>query len=200
MLTRTAALRAGPAPPSAESPGSHTVHRSSPHMKKPLRIALWVLAGLATAFALIVVLGLGSLSRTGYAFPDRDLPPHLAGRWDWSTRAQPCRDGGHVISFSADRKTMTIKQPSLGAYKGWSATYDILHLGPTRLRGAIRGETRLTDAGTPVVWDLVMIGPDEYRWQRTDWPSWQFTAGVQRCSPDQAGEAAPVEPLAAAGS
>lgn len=155
-------------------------------MKKPLRIALWVLGGLATTLVLVVALGLWSLSRAGYAFPDQDLPHHLAGRWDWSTRAQPCADGGHVISFSEDRKSMTIAQPPLGAYTGWSATYDILRLSPTRIRGAIRGETRLTDDGVPVVWDLVMIGPDEYRWQRADWRFWQFTPSVRRCDSDRA--------------
>lgn len=168
-------------------------------MKKPLRIAIWVLGGLATALVLIMALGLWSLSRVGYAFPDQDLPRHLAGRWDWSTRARPCSDGGHVISFSDDRKTMTIAQAPLRADTGWSATYDILGLSPTRVRGAIRGETRLTDAGVPVVWDLVMIGPDEYRWQRTDWRFWQFTPGVLRCNPDPADKAAPSEPLAAGG-
>lgn len=95
---------------------------------------------------------------------------------------------------------MTIAQQPLGADTGWSATYDILRLSPTRIRGAIRGETRLTDAGVPVVWDLVMIGPDEYRWQRTDWQFWQFTAGVHRCSPDGADDAAPAERMAADGS
>jgi hypothetical protein len=81
---------------------------------------------------------------------------------------------------------MTIAQPPLGAYTGWSATYDILRLSPTRIRGAIRGETRLTDDGVPVVWDLVMIGPDEYRWQRADWRFWQFTPSVRRCDSDRA--------------
>ena len=51
----------------------------------------------------------------------------------------------------------------------------------------------MTDAGIPVVRDLVMNGRDEYRWQRTDWQFWQYTAGVLRCGAD---DAAPVEPLA----
>jgi hypothetical protein len=90
---------------------------------------------------------------------------------------------------------MTIAQPPLGADTGWSATYDSLRLTPTRIRGAIRGETRRTDSGVPVVWDLVMIGPDEYRWRRTDWRFWQFTRGVLRYDPD---EPAPAEPHASA--
>jgi hypothetical protein len=77
---------------------------------------------------------------------------------------------------------MTITDPPHLADTGWAATYDIIKLTPTRLRGAIRGETRTTDRGVPVVWDLVMIGPNEYRWQRTDWASWNYTAGIKRCS------------------
>jgi hypothetical protein len=127
-----------------------------------------------------------SLSRKQYVYPDRDLPSHLIGRWDWTTSAHPCGDGAHVIAFSEDRKTMTISHPAAQADTGWSATYDILSLSPSRLRGAIRGEKRLTDAGIPVVWDLVPFGPDEYHWQRTDWQAWAYTAGIIRCGTSDA--------------
>ena len=130
---------------------------------------------------LLVAFGMWSLSSRGYVFPDRDLATHLSGPWDWSTHAHRCDDGvAHVIAFSPDRRTMTISLPRSAADTGWTATYDIMSLTPSRLRGAIRGETRLTDGGKPVVWDLVMFGPDEYHWQRTDWKSWQYTAGIFR--------------------
>jgi hypothetical protein len=119
--------------------------------------------------------------RDDYAFPDQNLPRHLVGRWDWSTRAHPCGDSSHVITFSADRKTMIIAKPRTATDTGWTATYDILSLTPSRIRGAIRGEERLTDDSVPVVWDLVMFSPDEYHWHRTDWSSWQYTAGIVRC-------------------
>lgn len=159
-------------------------------MKGFLRVAFWIAASLAGVFVFVVALGLWSLSHNGYAFPDRDLPTHLAGRWDWSTRAHQCDDSAHVITFSRDRKTMTIAMPPSASDTGWSATYDILSLTPSRLRGAIRGEKRLTASGEPVVWDLVMFGPNEYHWQRTDWKPWEYTAGVVRCDPD--GRAAPL--------
>lgn len=76
---------------------------------------------------------------------------------------------------------MTIAKPRTATDTGWTATYDILSLTPSRLRGAIRGEDRRTDSGVPVVWDLVMFGPDEYHWHRTDWSAWQFTPGIVRC-------------------
>ena len=137
---------------------------------------------MAGGFALLVVFGAWSLSHTAYVFPDRDLPGHLSGRWDWSARSRKCDDSAHVFAFSPDRRTMTIAMPRRSsADTGWTATYDILKLTPSRLRGAIRGEKRLTEHGLPVVWDLIMFGPDEYRWQRTDWRAWEYTAGIIRC-------------------
>ena len=153
---------------------------------RKLLIVLQVLGSLAAGLVLVAAVAMWSLSRKQYVFPDRDLPSHLIGRWDWTTSAHPCGDGAHVIAFSDDRKTMTISHPATKADTGWSATYDILSLSPSRLRGAIRGEKRLTDAGIPVVWDLVPFGPDEYHWQRTDWQAWAYTAGIIRCGTSDA--------------
>jgi hypothetical protein len=153
-------------------------------MDTPLRLAI----GITSAMVLgIVVLSLTSApgGKAGFEFADHDLPPHLADRWDWSTRGHECGDSAHVISFSADRRVMTIAMPPRSAVdSGWTATYDILSLSPSRVRGAIRGEKRLTDRGVPVVWDLVMFGPDEYRWHRTDWPPSHYTAPIRRCKKD----------------
>jgi hypothetical protein len=150
-------------------------------VKKPFRIALWIVGSIVGVVVLLVVVGLWGMSNVGYVFPDHDLPRHLTGRWDWSTHKNRCGDGAHVIAFSPDLKTMTISMPRTAADTGWTATYDILWLGESRVRGAIRGETRLTDGGAPVVWDLVMFGPDEYHWQRLDWKSWAYTPGILRC-------------------
>jgi hypothetical protein len=46
---------------------------------------------------------------------------------------------------------------------------------------SFRGEQRRTAQGVPLVWDLVMFGPDEYRWHRTDWPMHRYTAPIYRC-------------------
>jgi hypothetical protein len=156
-----------------------TSHQHS--VNKPLQIVLWIAGGLASAFVLLIGFGLWLMSHRDFTFADRDLPGHLSGRWDWSTRSHQCDDSSHVIAFSADRKTMTIAMPRSSTDSGWTATYDIVNLTPSRLRGAIRDEKRLTDHGVPVVWDLVMFGPDEYHWHRTDWKPWRFTAGILRC-------------------
>ena len=121
-----------------------------------------------------------------YAFDNGlDLPANVSGQWDWSTRDVACGDSAHVIAFSDDAKLMTIthRSPTVDSTgRDLSiSTYDVLSVSPSRIRGAIRGETRLTEEGIPVVWDLIMFGPDEYRWQRTDWPAYGYTPAVQRC-------------------
>ena len=150
-------------------------------MQKVTKVVTWVLVGLVSVSLWVVVLGIWGRGRTDYAFPDGDLPAHLAGRWDWSTEAHPCGPSAHVISFADDRRTMTLSKAASGADTGWTATYDILELSPSGLRGAIRGESRRTEAGVPVVWDLIMFGPDEYAWHRTDWGAWEYTPTVRRC-------------------
>jgi hypothetical protein len=61
------------------------------------------------------------------------------------------------------------------------SVYDIEQIAPSRIRGTIRGETRTTDAGVPVVWDLVITSPDSYAWHRTDWSTLSLTDAIRRC-------------------
>jgi hypothetical protein len=127
-----------------------------------------------------------------YVFDNgRDLPANISGRWDWSTRGTPCADSAHVISFAPDAKVMTITQekPSVDSTgRDWTvSTYDVVSIEPSRIRGQIRGETRLAEDGTPVVWDLVVVGPDEYRWRAVDWPELMHTLPVIRCHPPAGG-------------
>ena len=151
-------------------------------MDTPLRIAIGITGALVLGAVVLSLTSEHPRGKADFEFPDHDLPSHLVGRWDWSTRDHQCDDSAHVISFSADRRTMTIAMPRRSAVDtGWTATYDILSQSPSRIRGAIRGEDRLTDRGVPVVWDLVMFGPDEYRWHRTDWSSGGYTASIYRC-------------------
>jgi len=157
-------------------------------MNRPVKIGLVIAAALLGDVAIFGAFGSYLFGGRSYAFDDNDLPRHLTGRWDWSNRAHPCGDSAHVITFSPDRRTMTIAMPARPPRDtGWSATYDLLSLEPSRLRGVIRGEKRRTKDGKPVVWDLVMAGPNEYRWHRTDWPAYSFTSRIRRCGSDGAG-------------
>ena len=61
------------------------------------------------------------------------------------------------------------------------AVYDIAEHTDSWIRGAIRGETRLTSEGEPVVWELVLRSPNKYAWHRTDWIAGGLTAAIERC-------------------
>jgi hypothetical protein len=49
---------------------------------------------------------------------------------------------------------------------------------------AVFGETRRTAEGVPVVWDLVLVDSNTYRWHRTDWPWGGSTKAIRRCPAD----------------
>jgi len=109
----------------------------------------------------------------------------VEGRWAWTTVDSGCANEWHRIAFTPDRTVMTIaaSKPYEAADGKLDslAVYDILSHTQASIRGAIRGETRLTDAGDPVVWDLVLKGPNHYVWHRTDWFRGASTVEIERC-------------------
>jgi hypothetical protein len=121
--------------------------------------------------------------------PDTDIFTVAAGTWGWTTAPADsfCVARWHTVAFSPDRTVMTIT-----ANEPWTdsvgtvhqlAVYDLSEHSRHHVRGQIRGETRLTSAGEPVVWDLVLTSPDSYHWHRADWPFFSYTASVGRCPP-----------------
>lgn len=158
-------------------------------VKKILRITLYIIGGITALGVALFALGVWTVMRghDEFAATKNDLPTYVAGRWDWSTRARPCGDSAHVVTFSADQKTMRIAQEGTSGEGGPDdpTVYDILELTPSRIRGAIRGETRKTADGKPVVWDLVMFNVNEYHWHRTDWAAFGYTAAIVRCDAGQ---------------
>lgn len=114
-----------------------------------------------------------------------DIYAAVAGTWDWAGADSVCVRDPHTISFSPDQRVMVLTHTlpwtdSEGA-EHRVAEYDILEASRRHVRGRIRGETRRTDAGEPVVWDLVLRSRHEYRWHRTDWPKGSYTKPVRRC-------------------
>jgi hypothetical protein len=118
-----------------------------------------------------------------------DIFDVVQGRWAWTTDTGGCATKWHRIAFSADRQVMTIasSEPYVGADGKLDsvAVYDILAHTDSWIRGAIRGETRLTADSQPVVWDLVLRSPDRYAWHRTDWFAGALTRAVERCPEGQ---------------
>lgn len=156
--------------------------RISLPVKKPLRIILAIVGVLVAVATVLVVLGLWAMSHGQYTVAKgEDILKQVSGRWDWSTRAHPCSDSAQVISFSPDGALMSITLEYLHDSTRKPSIYDVQSVTAGRIRGAIRGEKRLTDASAPVVWDLVLFGPDEFRWHRADWTQFGFTAPMRRC-------------------
>jgi hypothetical protein len=145
------------------------------------RMAVRTLGVLAAAVVVLLMIGLWVSHSSAYAAPNGDIRAAVTGRWTWAADTAGCRDA-HVIAFPDSGKVMTIATRDMaGGVK--LTTYDILLQTSSTIRGAIRGETRMTAAGKPVIWDLVLTGPDEYRWKRTDWTStpWSYTGPIHRC-------------------
>jgi hypothetical protein len=117
--------------------------------------------------------------------PDASIFDVVRGRWAWTGRENGCESDWHEISFSADRRIMTIASST--PYEGADgkldsiATYDIHAHTTSWIRGAIRGEQRRTPEGQPVVWDLVLRAHDRYAWHRTDWIAGTYTRSIERC-------------------
>jgi hypothetical protein len=115
-----------------------------------------------------------------------DIFAVVAGTWAWTTADTNCATDPHTITFTPDHKGMLIKLAH--AYHlpdgrlDSVAYYDIQGYTRSSIRGAIRGETRLTADDRPVVWDLVLKSPDRYAWHRTDWAPGGYTREVRRCS------------------
>ena len=146
----------------------------------------------ALLLALVVVAG-GGLAWWAPWAPDYEVPPDTdiftmaAGTWDWTTAPADsfCVAQRHTVAFSPDRRVMTITQSAPWTASDGTvhqvAVYDLSEHSGHHVRGRIRDETRLTDAGAPVVWDLVLTSADSYQWHRTDWPAFANTPAIRRC-------------------
>lgn len=147
-------------------------------------------------FGVALVVAIAGAGAGGYAlfkYTREYVPPGgsdvfqvAEGNWYWTTSDSGCAGETHRITFSSDRKVMTItnSRPYEGADGDFDsvANYDVLSHTPGSIRGAIRGETRTTEEGVPVVWDLVMRSIDHYAWRRTDLPAYMQTPRIARCS------------------
>ena len=112
----------------------------------------------------------------------------VAGTWGWVEGDASCGANSHTITFNADRSLMMIvfqnnHTPKKDQFdkENRKAHYEIRGHSRSHIRGFMLDEKRLTDAGELVVWDLVLTGPNSYRWRSTDWPEDGFTGEVVRC-------------------
>jgi hypothetical protein len=115
---------------------------------------------------------------------DQSIFAVLPGTWAWEQNAEfGCEGNSHAISFTRDRKVMLLKYRQESKEQEIPADavrYQVLQSEP-HLRMVIEGEKRTTPAGDPVVWDVVLLGPDRFCWHRTDWQPGACTPAVVRC-------------------
>lgn len=105
-----------------------------------------------------------------------------SGQWGFEVEGASCEDNPHIISFSEDGSKMSLRYSvGLDGDPPTAATYRVIAEGPGFLRMAMDGETRTTEAGVPVPWDLVLLSPDSYCWHRTDWQPGGCTQPATRC-------------------
>jgi hypothetical protein len=113
----------------------------------------------------------------------------LPGTWGWEkTEKLSCAGNSHTLSFSEDRKMMLLRHKEVlpeQVIAAETVRYRVLQSEPN-LRMVIEGETRKTDSGEPVEWDVRLLSADRFCWHRADWPSDGCTEAIVRCPSDSA--------------
>lgn len=149
-----------------------------------MRLIVGLLVALVAAIALFIAVLLWRISPKPYDLAEgQQLRELLTGRWAWTTSERPCNGDEHTIAFADSGRVMTITLAEIDSATGVPdvAVYDIVREAPSSITGAIRNETRFTEDGKPVVWELILVSPDRYVWRRTDWARWGSTAAIIRC-------------------
>jgi hypothetical protein len=132
-----------------------------------------------------------ALLSPGAAMAESDLQAQLTGRFGMpDTPDFTCEVNPITITFSADGLVMTSTMAqTIIDYEGKqriSGDYAVQGADAGGLALALEGESRLTDAGDPVVW-VLRPTPDGFCWGRTDWAETACESYHVRC-----GEAAPL--------
>lgn len=157
-------------------------------MRAPLR--LLALLGLSSAAACAPATSVPAGPTAAASTSAPTVFDLAVGTWDGAKGDATCRGNKHRISFSSEPREMllTFEEPLDTTSNERVFTYRIVAAGskihretPFVIRGAMEGETRRTDAGKLVVWDLIMATPNRYHWHRTDWPNLGITGAFIRC-------------------
>lgn len=96
-----------------------------------------------------------------------------------------CDENAQDIRFSGsgDYMYVTYRDP-IPSVQGMEQffRYRVLGSAGSAVRMELEGETRTTEAGASVVWDLVLVNSDAFCWHRTDWELGACTPQEHRCS------------------
>jgi hypothetical protein len=162
-----------------------TVDRATDDQRALVRDLLKLLGIPLIAMVILLTWWRPWIPKTFSTASDNDVFSVATGAWDWEDADSICIANPHAISFSPDHSVMYLAfrvpwKDSAGTEHRVSE-YDIQTRTSSQIRGKIRGETRRTEDGVPVVWDLVLTSPNSYAWHRTDWSPLGRTKEVTRC-------------------
>ena len=134
---------------------------------------------------IIIIIALSFFSSTILA----GIEEKLNGKWGWPVEdiKYNCIGNPHKIQFSTKGNTFTIQflkpiEKPDGSLSE-SALYNIISTTDNSITATMEGESRKNKAGELVVWDLILINPNEYTWHRHDWAKNMFTPAVVKCKP-----------------
>jgi hypothetical protein len=115
-----------------------------------------------------------------------EIERSLQGVWCWANVKEGSQNA-HAVRFSSDGKKMNLEYVAPRMQPDGTprppVEYDVEFIEQTRARMSLIGEDRTTDAGAPVVWDLIVLPDDRYCWHRTDWAADSCTDPISRCPP-----------------
>lgn len=118
--------------------------------------------------------------------PSESIWDIIPGTWAWEHNEPVCESKTQTFEISEDGTAMTITHSEPFEREDGSmesvTNYVVEGATATALNTFIPEETRLTEDGVPVKWDLVMVARNRLVWHRTDWPEGSLTAALRRCS------------------
>ncbi len=110
---------------------------------------------------------------------------YFEGTWGTPGASDSCEKNANDIRFSESGETAhfsyTEPIPGPDGIMSTEFQYKVLGVAGNGVRMQLVGETRTTEDGELVVWDLMRISDDSYCWHRADWQPDHCTAPWIRC-------------------
>lgn len=106
----------------------------------------------------------------------------VAGEWDWSGDSLICRQNPHTITFTSDTTFMVLRfREPADSMSGREFRYQLRGFTENSITGQIVGEQRRNAQGKPITWELLLTGPNSYRWRDADGNPQAVTRAIVRC-------------------
>jgi len=104
------------------------------------------------------------------------------GEWDWSGDSLTCKRNPHTIDFTNDSAFMVLRfRTKIDSTSKQEFRYRIVKFTDHVVAGQIEGEQRRNASGKPIVWELVLTGPNSYRWRQSGGSPQAVSRAIMRC-------------------